>query len=79
MRLLELGLETSDGDVDVFLTCEWPALVTAATPPGSIPEGASGVPDHCSPASCVPSQQLIGASMLSNHDISLYTPLLLAM
>ena len=36
-RKLERALEEATGDVDILLTCEWPADVTAATPPGSAP------------------------------------------
>ena len=39
-RKLERALEEATGDVDILLTCEWPADVTAATPPGSAPAEA---------------------------------------
>ena len=37
-------MEDSEGDVDILLTCEWPAGVTQGVTPGSLPEGldASG-------------------------------------
>ena len=41
MQALELAAEEAIGDVDILLTCEWPADVTAATPPGSAPAEAS--------------------------------------
>ncbi|CAK0784495.1 hypothetical protein CVIRNUC_007699 [Coccomyxa viridis] len=41
VQALELAAEEAVGDVDILLTCEWPADVTAATPPGSAPAEAS--------------------------------------
>ena len=41
MQALELAAEEATGDVDILLTCAWPADVTAATPPGSAPAEAS--------------------------------------
>ena len=41
VQALELAAEEAIGDVDILLTCEWPADVTAATPPGSAPSEAS--------------------------------------
>lgn len=41
VQALELAAEEAIGDVDILLTCEWPADVTAATPPGSAPAEAS--------------------------------------
>lgn len=48
VRKLERALEEATGDIDILLTCEWPADVTAATPPGSAPAEASmpGQPPH---------------------------------
>lgn len=49
VRKLDRALEEASGDVDVLLTCEWPADVSAATPPGSAPAEASqpGAPPTC--------------------------------
>jgi hypothetical protein len=49
VRKLERALEEASGDVDILLTCEWPADVSAATPPGSAPAEASqpGAPPAC--------------------------------
>ncbi|CAL8469438.1 g8979 [Coccomyxa elongata] len=37
VRALERAVDRAEGDVDILLTCEWPADVTAAVPPGSAP------------------------------------------
>ena len=49
VRKLERALEEATGDIDILLTCEWPADVTAATPPGSAPAEA-GMPGQPHPA-----------------------------
>ena len=41
VKKLERALEQATGDIDILLTCEWPADVTAATPPGSAPAEVS--------------------------------------
>ncbi len=62
VRKLERALEQATGDIDILLTCEWPADVTAATPPGSAPAEVStpGQPSltlpHQPPSHC-PQQQ----------------------
>lgn len=33
VKRLESAVDSATGDVDVFLTCEWPSGVTAAVPP----------------------------------------------
>ena len=45
MRALEQAVDLAEGDVDIFITCEWPADVTAAVPPQSAPAdaGSKGV------------------------------------
>lgn len=45
VKKLERALEQATGDVDILLTCEWPADVTAATLPGSAPAEASSAGD----------------------------------
>ena len=34
-------MDSASGDVDVFLTCEWPAGVTAAVPAALQPQGVA--------------------------------------
>ena len=51
VQALEFAAEEGIGDVDILLTCEWPADVTAATPPGSAPADASTAGESCVQAS----------------------------
>ena len=37
VRGLASAVDRAEGDVDFFLTCEWPANVTALCAPGSVP------------------------------------------
>ena len=37
VKRLESAVDSASGDVDVFLTCEWPSGVTAAVPPALLP------------------------------------------
>ena len=37
VKRLESAVDFASGDVDVFLTCEWPSGVTAAVPPALLP------------------------------------------
>ena len=38
VRELEAAVDRAEGDVDFFLTFEWPANVTALCAPGSVPD-----------------------------------------
>ena len=37
MKRLEADVDAASGDVDIFLTCEWPAGVCAAVPAALLP------------------------------------------
>jgi hypothetical protein len=37
VKRLEAAVDAASGDMDVFLTCEWPAGVCAAVPPALLP------------------------------------------
>ena len=52
IKQLKLQLEAASGDIDILLTCEWPASVTLATPPGSLPEGLQAAGDLFTCCSC---------------------------
>ncbi len=39
---LTKAVETTEGDIDLLLTCEWPAGVTDGLPAGSLPAGVAG-------------------------------------
>lgn len=47
VRALERAVDRAEGDVDILLTCEWPADVTAAVPPGSAPADVGSTGGHC--------------------------------
>ncbi len=49
VRALERAVDRAEGDVDILLTCEWPADVTAAVPPGSAPADVGSKGGHCLP------------------------------
>jgi hypothetical protein len=36
---LQTEVEQSEGDIDLLLTCEWPADVTGSLPAASVPAG----------------------------------------
>lgn len=47
-EVLEQEVGDAEGDIDFFLTAEWPAGVTALCPPGSAPEQeVPGMLVHC--------------------------------
>ncbi len=41
MQRLKTEVEASSGDVDIFLSCEWPADITSTLIPSSLPKGLS--------------------------------------
>ena len=41
MQCLKAQVEASSGDIDIFLSCEWPAGITSTLIPSSLPKGLS--------------------------------------
>ena len=41
VQRLKAEVEASSGDIDIFLTCEWPAGITSTLTPSSLPKGLS--------------------------------------
>ena len=78
VKRLEAAVDSASRDVDIFLTCEWPAGVTAAVPAALQPQGvapSAGVAALCvlstcrGHAACTGCQALEGASLFMGlHD-----------
>lgn len=41
VKRLEAAVDSASGDVDIFLTCEWPAGITAAAPAALQPQSVA--------------------------------------
>jgi hypothetical protein len=57
VQSLEAALERAQGDVDILLTCQWPAHVTAAAPPDTAPACTAG------------KNKTLGSSLPGDHQL----------
>ena len=68
VSLLEAAVQRASGDVDMLLTCEWPAHVSDAVPPGSASAcPAGGVHPFVPPRIVVACSLLAGTPSMQLH------------